>query len=145
MKKGEGVRKHILGWKETVCLPGLWIRRVVAKVDTGAQTSCLHATQIQYYTQEGKKWVRFDAHIGAGREVVRCEAPLLTRRSVKSSTGHVTVRPVIRTILKLGDFEFKAELTLVNRAQMGYRMLLGREGMGKRFLVDPSRSHLMGK
>jgi hypothetical protein len=68
----------------------------------------------------------------------------LELRRVKSSDGHVTLRPVIVTEIELLGQRWPIELTLANRDAMGFRMLLGREAVRRRFVVDPGRSYLSG-
>jgi hypothetical protein len=70
---------------------------------------------------------------------------VLEERAVRSSTGHVTVRPVIATDLELFGVRHRIELSLVARDAMGFRMLLGREALRGRFAVDPGRSYLAGR
>jgi len=64
---------------------------------------------------------------------------------VRNSGGARTLRPVIRTTLRLGAAEWPIELTLVGRDEMGFRMLLGREALRRRVLVHPGRSFLAGR
>jgi hypothetical protein len=136
-----------IGWREWVGLPELGISKIKVKVDTGARTSALHATHVEVITKSKSKWVKFNVHPsqdGHGR-IIKCEAPLLEFRKIKSSTGHLTIRPVISSIVKLGEFLFEAEFTLVDREMMGFRMLLGREAIRNRFLVHAGRSFKVGK
>ena len=136
-----------VGWREWVSFPELDISRIKAKIDTGARSSALHASNIERFRRNGESMVRFEVcpnqHSRAG--VVTVEAPLLEMRSVRSSNGKSQVRPVIRTPVILGDRQWKLELTLTNRDAMGFRMLLGRQALRKRFLIDPGRSYLQGK
>jgi len=78
-------------------------------------------------------------------KMITAEEELKDQRSVRSSAGHVTERPVIVTTLKIGEFAHEIELTLVDRDIMGFRMLLGRQAMKGRYIIDPSRSFLIGK
>ena len=78
------------------------------------------------------------------RVEVVATAPLVGWRKVRSSNGQVEERPVVSTTLALGPHRVVAELTLTRRDQMGFRMLLGRAALRRRFLVDPGRSFLMG-
>jgi hypothetical protein len=136
-----------IGWREWVALPQLGIAAVKAKVDTGARSSCLHAVNLWVYERRGAVRVRFDVHPYQRdtKTTVTADAEVLGYRRVKSSTGHVSVRPVIRTAMQLDDHLWEAELTLANRDTMGYRMLLGRRAVRGRFIVDPGRSYVCGK
>lgn len=134
-----------IGWREWVALPGLDIPRIKAKVDTGARTSALHAFSVKtYHSDDGTERVRFGMHPVQDDQstVVYCDAVVKDRRVVRDSGGHETERVVIETAVKLGDVEFLAEVTLTDRDNMLFRMLLGRTAMKGRFLVDPQRSYL---
>lgn len=137
----------LVGWREWVSLPQLGITSVKAKIDTGARSSAIHASNIKRFRRNGQSMVRFEVcptqHSRAG--MVTVEAPLIEMRSVRSSNGKSQVRPVIRTPVILGNRQWELELTLTNRDAMGFRMLLGRQALRKRFLIDPGRSYLQGK
>ncbi len=79
------------------------------------------------------------------KTVIHCEAPLVDKRIVKSSSGYREQRYVIQTLLKIGDDTWNIEMTLTNRDSMGFRMLLGREAMSGRVLVDPEQKYLLGQ
>jgi len=133
-----------IGWREYLSLPALGIDRIKAKVDTGARTSALHAINILYVTRLGVTWVQFDVHPfqRSSKRVVRCEAPLIEERYVTDSGGNRTLRPVIETQIALHGYVVAVELTLISRAEMGFRMLLGRQAIRGQFLVDPGHSYL---
>lgn len=139
--------RAVVGWREWVALPELGVERIKAKVDTGARSSALHAWDVTEFERDGERWVRFAVHpIQRDNEtVVRCEARCTDRRRVRSSSGVATLRPVIGTELRLGERRWRIELTLVRRDVMGFRMLLGRQAVRRRFLVDPGRSFLMSE
>lgn len=146
-KKKSKALKKIIGRREWASLPELGVRRVIAKIDTGALTSSIHVEEIEYLKENGIKKVRFKVHpVQHSQErVVICVARLVEKRWIKSSNGHRSLRPVIHTKLKMGDDEYKITLTLTSRDSMGYRMLLGREAFGRKYLVDASRSFLAKK
>lgn len=141
------LRKHI-GWREYVGLPGLKVKGIKVKVDTGAATSALHAEDIFIFNEGSKKKVIFTIYPKQGSKTkkVHAEAELIEMRKIRSSTGHLTERPVIRTMIKIGDEDpFEIDITLVNRDIMGFRMLLGRKALKKKFLVHPGKSFLVSK
>ena len=136
----------IIGGAEWCALPGLNIPAIKARVDSGAKTSALHASNIQKINRRGEKWVSFEVHpIQETRRItIRCEAKVIDQRIVKSSSGISEKRFVIQSSMKIGSYEWNIELTLANRDSMGFRMLLGREAMENRVLVDPANSFMLG-
>lgn len=117
-----------------------WIK---AKVDTGAKTSSLHAFDLQEYARNGERWVRFHIHpwqVGDD-DAVLVELPVHDRRPVRSSSGHVEDRYVVLLSLTLARRRVRAEVTLTDRDEMGFRMLIGREALAQGFLVDSRLSY----
>ncbi|AWB57548.1 MULTISPECIES: ATP-dependent zinc protease [unclassified Colwellia] len=134
-------QKAIIGRLETIALPELAIADIQVRVDTGAKTSSLHVDNIVKFKKDGKIMVRFDLHPDVYNvdEMISCEAPIHDIRRVKSSNGTSEQRYVILTPVQLGDINWSIEITLTDRSDMSYLMLFGREAIGKRFLVDPSK------
>jgi len=140
--------RAVVGWREWIGLPELGVDRIKAKIDTGARTSAIHAFEICPFERHGKKYVRFLLHPVQHRRQpeVLCEAPVVDERIVTSSNGERQHRYVIETAIKLGDAVWPIEMTLTNRDEMGFRLLLGRGALRKRFVVDPGGSFkLSGK
>lgn len=137
----------IVGWREWIALPDLGLPAVKAKVDTGAKTSSLHAFDIHTFTEGGRERVRFGVHPMQDDEqlAVWATADVVDERAVTSSSGHEELRVVIRTSLRLGDLTWPVEVTLTDRRSMRLRMLLGREALAGRLLVDASASFLHGR
>jgi hypothetical protein len=137
--------KSVVGWREWIALPGLGIGAIKVKIDTGARSSSLHAFRIHEFQRDGGAWVRFTVHpLQRDRETtVEAEARVLEFRHVRSSSGHATLRPVIAVEVELGGQRWPIELTLAARDEMGFRMLLGREAVRRRFVVDPGRSYVV--
>jgi ribosomal protein S6--L-glutamate ligase len=134
--------KIIVGSEEWCSFPDAGLPAIKARVDSGAATSALHATNIVPFERDGRPWVRFEVHPLQGDRalVVRHEAPVVARREVRNTSGVAESRYVIRERLVLGEQSWEVELTLANRDAMGYRMLLGRQAMVGRILVDPEGS-----
>ena len=136
--------QQIIGWRENVSLPQLNIDRVKAKIDTGARSSALHAFKIQELIVDNKTIIRFQVHPRQrdDKTIITSEAELLEYRKVKNSGGIAQLRPVVKTVVQLKEQKWTIELTLTNRDVMGFRMLLGRQAVRNKFLVDPGRSFL---
>ena len=136
-----------IGWREWVALPELGIPAIKAKIDTGARTCALHAFDVELFRRRGQAMVRFKVHPlqRDSKTTVRCEAVLLERRRVKSSSGQADERLVIVTPIEILGERWPVEITLARRDSMGFRMLIGRQALRRRFVVDPSRSFHGGR
>lgn len=137
--------KMIIGNTEALCLPELGITGLPTRVDTGAQTSSLHVDNLLCVKTDGENFVEFDLHpdVYHLEETVRCKAKLKTSKRIKSSNGEVEHRCVIETMLKIGGQEWPIDITLSNRQDMTYMMLLGRQGMSDKVIVDPAGEFLI--
>jgi len=137
----------VLGWREWVSLPDLQIDKIKAKVDTGARTSTLHAFSLNPFNESGQEKIRFDIHPlqHNTKKIITCEAMVVDIRWVTDSGGHSERRYVIETPLVIGGQRWPIEITLTERDTMLFRMLLARNAIRGRYMVDPSRSFLMSK
>ncbi len=136
--------RPVIGWREWLLLPDLFPEPIKVKVDTGAQTSALHAFRIREFVERGARHVSFLVHpLQHKRRPERsCTGELIDVRQITSSNGAQQQRYVIATTAQIGTYRWPIEMTLTNRDMMSYRMLLGREAVRRRFLVDPGRSFL---
>ncbi|MEP0212743.1 MAG: 30S ribosomal protein S6--L-glutamate ligase [Cellulophaga sp.] len=141
--KFEGLQ--VIGGEEWCVFEELGIPAIKARVDSGAKTSSIQANNVKVYNKGSEEWVRFEVNpIQENRSVtITCEAPLVDRRTVKSSVGISEERLVVKTTIKLGNNIHSVELTLANRDTMEYRMLLGREAINQRYIVNPAESYCM--
>lgn len=136
-----------IGWREWVSLPDWQVPWIKAKVDTGARTSAVHAFDIETIERDDGRWARFAIHPwqDSSEDEVVVEAPLVGRREVRSSSGAARVRPVVLTTIDLAGQRVPVEISLTRRDEMGFRMLIGRQALRRRFIVDPARSYLGGR
>ena len=118
-----------------------------AKIDTGARSSALHAFDIESFEQDDGPWVRFSVHPWqrSALDTAVVERPVHDVRHVRSSSGHAQERYVVLLDVRILDETVTAEVTLTHRDAMGFRMLIGREALRGRFLVDSARSYRGGR
>ena len=131
--------KQLIGALECANLPELGIYNLTMRVDTGAATSSLHVDNIEEFKRDDERWIRFDIHpdIHDVAKTVRCEYKVLSQKKIKSSTATREKRYVIKTRLELGKRAWKIKLTLTDRSEMTYLMLLGHQAMTGKCIVDP--------
>lgn len=136
-----------MGWREWIAMPDLGVTQIKAKVDTGAASSSLHAFGLQRYSSKGRPMVRFDIHPRqrSATNSVSVDAEMVDERPVRNPGGRREVRPVILVRLRWADLTWETEMNLTRRDEMGFRMLLGRKALRRRFVVDPGRSYLGGR
>ncbi len=141
------LNKVIVGSEEWCSFSTLKIPAIKARVDSGAKTSALHALNITPFEKDGEQWVKFNVNPlqNNGKTLIHCQAKVIDKRLVKSSSGTKESRFVITTTIELADMSWDIELTLTNRDSMGYRMLLGREAMSGKILVDPEQHFQLGQ
>jgi hypothetical protein len=139
--------KQLVGALELCDLPQLKLNGLETRVDTGATTSSLHVDNIVEFKKEKDKWVRFDIHPDTHdvNQVVQREAKVKSIRKVKSSNATYQRRQVIETNILIAGMQWCIELTLTDRSEMKYLMLLGREAMSGRLVVDPEHEFLLSE
>ncbi|MBT8186269.1 MAG: 30S ribosomal protein S6--L-glutamate ligase [Croceitalea sp.] len=132
----------LIGCEEWCVFENMGIPAIKARVDSGAKTSSIQATNIKVYNKGAQEWVKFEVNpLQENRSIaIECDARLIDRRMVKSSSGISEERLVVKSFMTLGDASFDIELTLANRDTMEYRMLLGREALNDRYIVNPAKN-----
>ena len=136
----------IIGCAEWCSFDGFGIPAIKARVDSGAKTSSIQANNITIFSKKTEKWVSFEVYPIQQNESISitCEAKIYAKRLVKSSMGISEKRLVIKAPITIADLTYDIELTLANnRDSMEFRMLLGREVLNKRFLIDTSATFIL--
>ena len=134
---------NYVGWEEWVGLPELNLPALIAKTDTGADTSALHAFNIQTFGKKNNQMVRFGINpIDTDeRFAIFCSAKIIDQRNVTSSNGITELRYVIETDMVIGGVTKKIPITLTNRENMKYKMIIGRNALDG-FKISPDKSFL---
>ncbi len=134
----------VIGWQEHIDLPLLGLTNLKAKIDTGARTSALHATNIVEFERDGVPWVRFHTKFNDDANDVDVECPIHDRRHITNTSGVPEQRIIIRTKFRLGAKLWKIDLSLTERTEMKFRMIVGRTALRRHpILVNPSKRNLM--
>ncbi len=135
---------HTIGRIELVDLPDWNITGIEAKIDTGAYSSSLHCHRIEEFIKQGSSWIRFNLldpeHQAYNDKLI--ELPIFDKREVKSSNGQSELRFFIQTEIIMFDTRFNIELSLTDRSEMKYPLLIGRKFIRKKFIVDVSKKNL---
>lgn len=139
--------KTLIGWQEWCTLPKIHIPAIKAKIDTGAKTSALHASDIRPFYRHGSPFVHFIVHPiqRSLKFETPCTALVIDQRQVMNSGGYKELRYVIMTTMTLGKLTWNVEITLTNRDPMTFRMLLGRDALKEHMIIDPGRMLCQGK
>ncbi len=139
--------KMLLGEYEWVHLPAQHLV-LPARIDSGANTSSLHAINLQQFERDGKAWVRFETHYQPVKDElalkVEVEAPLVRKVNVIQASG-IESRPVISLPLQLGALTQNVEFTLTNRENLTFPVLLGRRFFMDIAVIDVSKTYVQGK
>lgn len=137
----------IIGWREWAAFPALGVKRIKAKVDTGAKTSAVHAYRVRTEMRNRALWAVFYLHPEQKKRTpeIECAALVVARRRIRSSNGAIELRYIIETTLSLNGRRWPIQLSLANRDEMGFRLLLGRDALRKKFIIDPGASFLLGR
>jgi hypothetical protein len=131
----------ILGWVEYARLPELDVE-LKAKLDSGAETSSLDAHIIKKFRKDGKRWVRFaltDPKTGEEHVLVRERVRTI---GVVQHEGENQVRPTVMMQMCIADRLLDVEVSLIDRSEFSYRVLLGRRALKSFALIDPGNTNL---
>ncbi|NNE24326.1 MAG: ATP-dependent zinc protease [Rhizobiales bacterium] len=133
-----------IGWREWISLPEIGIGPLKAKIDTGARTSALHAVDLEPFSKDGEDWISFRVPLpgAAGREIR--SAPLIAERAIKNTGGTPEIRFIVKTMLEIGKRHWHIEVSLANRQNMEFELIVGRTALREHnVVVHPGRSFLI--
>lgn len=139
--------RRTAGWREWVGLKDLGVDSIKAKMDTGAKTSAIHAFDVETYRRDGELRVRFSIHPLQKNDTVAvaCDEKVADIRTVSNPGRRREKRYIIRTELSVGGESWPIDLSLTDRDEMGFRLLIGRSAMHERLIIDPDHSFRLGK
>jgi hypothetical protein len=131
-----------IGWLEKVSFPDWGINKLIAKIDTGAKTSSIHAENI---TEREDGQIEFDiiTKIGHDDKIVHVICPFSRKSKIRSSSGRAQNRYIVKTMMHLGGVDKEIEISLSSRKKMLRRVLIGRSTLANSFIVDVSQKHLV--
>ena len=131
-----------LGWREWVFLPLYNDFKLKAKIDTGARTSSIHATNIQVYQKGASQMVKFQIY--QSESFLDIDTKLVSYKKIKSSFGQTEIRPSVHMKIQIGAEIWLTEITLAQRAKLTYPMLIGRNSLNKKHIIHSHKSYLAG-
>lgn len=134
--------KIVVGSKECIDLPDLGLFGIATRIDTGAQTSALHADHFTYNRDTGMVEFEFHPDLHDVSKTIKSKAKSLQTKKIKSSNGEIERRYIIQTRAVMGDLEWMIRLSLTDRSNMNHLMLLGRQAMKGVMTVDPEFQYL---
>ena len=133
----------IIGWMEYVDLPDFGLLDLKAKIDTGARTSALHATDIETFMKGDADWVRFTTHATHGGKNTRLECPVSSKRSIKNTSGVPEERIIIRTKFRIAKRSWTIDLSLADRENMAFGLIVGRTALKNHSIAVHTRRGLL--
>lgn len=134
--------KMLLGEAEYVTVqPGNL--RLDARIDSGATTTSMHATDIRSFERDGRRWVRFTTETGRGDETT-LELPRVRHVRIKGEGDEYERRPVVLIDIQIGTIRQKVETTLTDRENYNFPLLIGRNFLREHAIVDVSRKYIQG-
>ena len=116
--------------------------KMAAKVDTGADFSSVHADIVRFFHRNGKQWVEFILHDQNGDHRTLQKA-VQRMAKIKKKSGGSQERPVVLLQLCVGSSMRKVFVNIAQRSHFNYPLLLGRNFLSGRYIVDPSQKYLL--
>jgi hypothetical protein len=141
MKNKENTKIKLIGRREFIDLPELNLSGMEAKIDTGAYTTSIHCENIVVNYEMSKAILYFTIEPG---QQIPFKFEDFGKKKIKNSFGEMEERYVIKTFIKLGGKKIRTTISLSNRDNMRYPVLIGRRLIKGKFLIDPNQLHTGG-
>lgn len=136
--------KIVIGKKDKADFPELGLQEIDIKVDTGAYTSSIHCHHIKECLENGESFIEFQlldpSHKDYNHKKFRVKN--FKEKKIKNSFGNSEIRYIIKTTILIFNKVIPIELSLSERSEMKFPVLIGRKLLNKRFVVDTSKSNL---
>jgi len=145
IKKGKKPKRSptLIGWRERIALPDLGLEGVEAKIDTGARTTAIHASHIRTFEKDGTPWVMFHPEHDRLDADSTLQMPVHDRRAITNTSGIPDERIIIRTTLQIAGHALTVDVSLADRADMAFPIIIGRSALKRgRLIVDSGKSWL---
>ncbi|WP_373031463.1 ATP-dependent zinc protease [Sulfurovum sp.] len=134
---------EVIGYIESVDLPEIELFGLDAKIDTGADSCSIHCDDIEVEGETVTFLLHDEVHEAYhGKKIT---LPIFKIKRVKSSNGKSEERIFIKSSIKLGCKSYEAEISLTNRENMKYPMLIGRRFLAHHYLIDVSHKYITKK
>lgn len=137
--------KEIVGRNDKIDIPEFGLENVRAKIDTGANRSAIHCSKIEHHEYEGTHSITFQIPLVSSHGVNTFYTSDFFKKKIKSSSGHVEERYIIKTTVVLFGRRIQTTFSLTDRTDMKYPVLLGRKLLAGRFIVDVDQQNLSYK
>lgn len=136
--------KFLIGRRDIADFEEIELVGIDVKIDSGAYTSSLHCHEITEFSQQNTKWVKCKL-LDPGHEQYNEKEyvfKLFKKRKIRSSNGMLEERYSVLTSITLFNKKYIIELTLTERGEMKYPVLLGRKFLSGKFVIDTSKKNL---
>lgn len=134
-------QKKIIGKREIVSILDLELFDLDVKIDTGADSNSLHCDDIYIDDENFVHFTLLDK-VHPAYHTKKIKMPLYKMKKVKSSNGTIQIRASIKVDILFFNKRYTTVISLTNRSDMKYPMLIGRKFLANRFLVDVSQEYL---
>ena len=132
----------VIGWIDKIDIPEFGLQEIPAKIDTGANRSAIHCSEILLSNSNGEEEITFHIPLDSSHGINIFHAKTFFKKRIKSSSGHVEERYIIKTEIVLFGKKFRTTFSLTDRTEMKYPILIGRKLLKSRFVVDVSKEYL---
>ena len=136
---------QIIGRTDKIDIPEFGLDNIPAKIDTGANRSAIHCSKITRVKNNGVDEIMFHIPLDSSHGINCIHSKSYFKKKIRSSSGHVEDRYIIKTKIVLFGKKINATFSLTDRTDMKYPILLGRKLLNSLFIVDVTQENLSFK